>query len=93
MKTSIAVTIECVGPLCISILRRKSKRMSISGITERTKTKGKLKFTLRSLADALPNRYPSAMCPTANEAVFLLENEKSRRLIIKSIGSACPSVD
>ena len=86
MKTSIAAIIECVGPRCISAIRG-SKRMSMSGIIERTKIKGMLRFTLRSFADALPNRYASAMCPTANEVLFLLENEHSRWLIIKSIGS------
>jgi hypothetical protein len=47
----------------------------MSGITERTKIKGMLRLTLRSFADALPNKYASAMCPTANESFFLLRRQ------------------
>src|SRR3989304_4361893 len=90
MKTSVAITIECVGPRCISELKRNSNMMSTSGIIERTKINGMLRFTLKSFADALPNRYASAMCPTANEAFFLLENETSGWLIIKDIGLESP---
>jgi len=86
MKIIIAVIIECVGPRCISDLSRKPKIMSMSGITERVRINGTLKFTLNSLADALASRYASDMCPTANEAFFLLENETAVQLIIKSIG-------
>ena len=60
MKTSIATIIECVGPRCISDLSRKPRRMSMSGIIDRTKIKGMLIFTLSNRADAFPNRYPSA---------------------------------
>lgn len=67
MKMSIADITECVGPRCISMLKRKSKTMSMSGSTERTRTKGTFMFTLRSFADVLLSRYPSAMCPIANE--------------------------
>jgi len=59
--------------------------MSMSGIIERVKINGMLKSTLSSLAEALPSRYASATCPTANEAFFLLGNETSRWLIIKRI--------
>lgn len=83
MKTSIAVITECVGPRCISVLRRKSKRRSMSGITERTKISGTLKFTLRSLADALLNKYASAMCPTANEVCSSLEGKHLAGLLIR----------
>ena len=78
MKTSMAVIIECVGPLCISTLKKKLNMISMSGSTERTKIKGMLKFTLRSFPDALPNKYPSAMCPTANEVSSSL---KSKHLV------------
>ena len=74
MKTTIAAIIECVGPRCISAMRG-SKRMSMSGIIERTKISGMLRFTLRSFADALASRYASAMCPTANEVFSSLEGK------------------
>ena len=61
--------------------------MSMSGIMDRTRIKGMLKFTLRSFPDVLARRYASAMCPTANEVFVLLETGTSRWLIIKSIGS------
>ena len=73
MKTSIADITECVGPRCISMLKMKLKIMSMSGSTERTRINGTLKFTLRSLADALLSRYASAMCPIANEACSSLK--------------------
>ena len=72
-KTSMADIIECVGPRCISVLRKKSKRMSISGSTDRTKIKGKLNFALRMPADALPSRYAIPMCPMANKSGSSLE--------------------
>ena len=87
MKTSMATIMECVGPLCMLVLRRKLKMMSMSGIMERTKTNGMLKRTLNSFPVPLASKYASAICPTANEAFSLLENETSRWLIIKSIGS------
>ena len=83
MKTSVAITIECVGPRCISDWRRNWKMMSMSGIIERTKINGMLKFTLKSFPDAFANRYAIAMCPTAYEAFFLLGSETSRWRIIK----------
>jgi hypothetical protein len=52
--------------------------MSMSGIMDRTRIKGTLKFTLSSFPDILPKRYARAMCPTANEAFVLLENGTSR---------------
>lgn len=55
-KIRIAAIMECVGPRCISDLSKKSKIMSMSGITDRVKIKGKLKFTLESLEDALPSK-------------------------------------
>jgi hypothetical protein len=61
--------------------------MSMSGIMDRTRIKGMLKFTLSSFPDVLPKRYARAMCPTANEVFVLLENGTSHWLIIKSIGS------
>jgi hypothetical protein len=62
----------------MSELKRKSKRMSMSGIIERTRIKGILKFTLRSFPDALPNKYASAICPTANE---FFPSLKSKHLV------------
>jgi hypothetical protein len=56
-------------------LKRKLKRMSMSGIIERTKIKGMLMLVLSSLADALPKRYASAMCPTANEVFSSLKTK------------------
>jgi hypothetical protein len=41
--------------------------MSMSGIMERTRTNGMLKFILSSFPDPLASRYASAMCPTANK--------------------------
>ena len=76
MKINIAITIECVGPRCISDLIRKPKMMSMSGITERVKITGMLKFTLNSLADALASKYASDMCPTANEVFSSLKTKQ-----------------
>ena len=61
-------------------------RMSMSGIIERTKISGMLRFTFRIFADVFPRRYASAMCPTANEAFFLLKSQTFNRLTIKFIG-------
>ncbi len=47
----------------------------MSGSTERTNIKGILIVTLRSFADTLPIRYPSAMCPIANEGGSSLKTE------------------
>ncbi len=74
-KISIASNTECVGPRCTSDLSRKSRIMSTSGITERVKINGTLKFTLRNLADALARRYAIDMCPTANDAVSSLKTK------------------
>jgi hypothetical protein len=46
--------------------------MSASGIIERTINNGILILTRSSFEEPLPKRYASDMCPTANEAVFLL---------------------
>jgi hypothetical protein len=83
MKTMSAAIIEWVGPLCSSLT---PKRMSASGISERTKISGMLGFTFRVLADGFPRRYASAMCPTANEAFFLLKSQTFDRRVIKAIG-------
>ena len=56
MKTIIVITIECVGPRCISVSSRKPMIMSMSGITERAKIAGTLKFTFNSLADAFASK-------------------------------------
>lgn len=83
MKISKADIMECVGPRCMLDLRRNWKIMSMSGIVDRTRTNGILKFTLRSFPDALASKYAIPMCPTANEAFFLLGNETFGWLIIK----------
>jgi hypothetical protein len=44
--------------------------MSISGSIERTSNKGMLGLRLNGFAEALPKRYASAICPTANEVDF-----------------------
>jgi hypothetical protein len=51
--------------------------MSTSGIIERTKTNGMLKFTSKSLDEDLLSRYANAMCPTANEAFSSLKAKHS----------------
>jgi len=51
--------------------------MSASGIIERTKINGMLRFTFKSFAEDLPRRYASAMCPTANEADSSLKTKHS----------------
>lgn len=84
MKTSRAVIIEWVGPRCIPSV---PKNMSTSGIIERTRIRGMLRFCLRALAVGFPIRYASAMCPTANEVVFLLRSQTFLRGAIKLIGS------
>jgi hypothetical protein len=75
MKNSIANIIECVGPLCISDLRKNPITRSISGITERIMTKGKLKLTLKNLADALASKYPIPICPSMNEVLTPLKTK------------------
>lgn len=60
--------------------------MSMSGITERTKISGMLRFIFRGLAEALPRRYANAMCPTANEVLCLLKSQTFSRRAIKRIG-------
>jgi phage terminase large subunit-like protein len=44
---------------------RCSRNMSMSGITERNRTRATLIFTFKALADPAPRMYPSAKCPTA----------------------------
>src|SRR3990170_8309635 len=61
--------------------------MSMSGITERTKIKGILGFTLRGFAEALPKRYASAMCPTANVVFRPFGKQTFGLRVIKLIGS------
>lgn len=75
IKAIVAITIEWVGPLCISDPVKKSKIMSISGSIERTRSRGRLSFTCIGFDEPLPNRYAIAMCPTANKAVFLLKTQ------------------
>jgi hypothetical protein len=64
--------------------------MSTSGISERTKISGMLRFTFRNFADGFPRRYASAMCPTANEAFFLLKSQTFNQRAIKLIGLKSP---
>jgi hypothetical protein len=45
-----------------------------------------LRLNFRGLAEALPKRYPNAMCPTANEAFSLLKNQTFNQRVIKHIG-------
>ena len=63
MKINNASIAECVGPLWNS---STPKSMSMSGIMERTKIAGIFELTFNRVAEALPSRYASAMCPTAN---------------------------
>jgi hypothetical protein len=64
--------------------------MSISGIIERPKISGMLRFTFRIFAVGFPRRYASAMCPTANEAFFLLKSQTFSQRVIKVIGLRSP---
>jgi hydrogenase maturation factor len=56
MKSAMAANIEWVGPRC----EIKGISMSMSGITESMKMRGRLSSVLVSFADALPKMYPSA---------------------------------
>ena len=65
--------IEWVGPLCAIT----GMKMSMSGITERTKAVGTFIFLFRSFADALLKMYPNARCPTAKRISLLLRSQTS----------------
>jgi hypothetical protein len=64
MKAMKAVMIEWVGPRCL-MRPRASKSMSASGIIDRVRMVGMFILVLSSFDEALPVRYPRAMCPTA----------------------------
>lgn len=76
MKISIAIIIEWVGPRCSSYPSRKPIIISMSGITDRVKINGRLKFTLNSFADALASKYAIDICPTANEVNSSLKTKQ-----------------
>jgi acetone carboxylase gamma subunit len=63
MKIIIAIIIECVGPRCL----RNGINKSMSGMTDNIVIIGMLIFVLRNFAEALPEIYPNAKWPTAND--------------------------
>jgi len=67
MKTSDAIMIECVGPRCSSVGMSFWIRMSESGMTDSVRARGMLMFIFSIFADVLPEIYPNARWPTANE--------------------------
>lgn len=57
MKAMNAIMIECVGPRCSM---NGLKKMSMSGMTDSTRTTGMLRFVFSSFAEALLEMYPNA---------------------------------
>jgi len=67
MNIMNAVMSEWVGPRCSMVGMKIWMRMSMSGMTDRVRTSGMLIFVFSSFAAVLPEMYPRARWPTAND--------------------------